>query len=106
MRQLSFQEVEVVSGGQDHGTNTPLIGFTVNDALKWGAAYFGGTTAYTTVTGLPFVAAHPMTIPYVNLSATNMLVGGVGGLLGGVGGYVAGHFLGQLFNSQVAARVG
>ncbi len=105
MRQLSLQEVEVVSGA-DQGANTTLVEFTVGDALKWGAAYFGATAAFNSAASCTWVGSHPLAIPHVGLSVTKWAVGGVSGLLGGVGGYVAGHYLGQLFNSQVAARVG
>ena len=103
MRQLSLQEVEVVSGAV--GTDTAVVDFTVQDLLKWGAAYFGGTNGFTAASGSALASNNPLTIPYFGVSASKLGLGGVGGLAGAVAGYALGHFLGQLFNSQVAARV-
>ncbi len=99
MRQLSLQEVEVVSGAAK-----PILDFTVNDLVKWAGAYFGATTGFST--GTTLLGAHSLTVPYIGLDVAKWGVGGVTGGLGAVAGYAAGHFLGELFNSQVAARVG
>lgn len=99
MRQLSLQEVEVVSGA-----DKPVVDFTINDLLKWGAAYLGGTNGFAA--GASAIAAHPLVIPGLGLDAAKWGVGGLGGALGGALGYAAGHFFGQLFQGQVVSRVG
>ena len=101
MRQLSLQEVSVVSGAE--GTDIALKDLTINDVLKWASAYLAGTTAWTHGSGL--AASHALNIPYVGVNAT-MGLAGVGSGAAAIAGYALGHFLGDLFNNQVAARVG
>lgn len=105
MRQLSLQEVEVVSGAGT-GTNTTIVDFTVNDVIKWCSAYFGGMSGYAAGTGSTLASNYPLTVPFAGVNASQYALGGLGGMGGAVAGYALGHFLGQLFNSQVVTRVG
>ncbi len=102
MRQLSLQEVEVVSGGADKA----VVDFGINDLLQWGAAYLGGQGGFAAASGSALATSNPLTIPYFGVSATKWGLGGLGGFAGAVAGYALGHYLGQLFNTQVVPRVG
>lgn len=90
MRHLTLQEVVNISGGD----STPILQWSGNDLIQWGAAYFGLTQGYAYGSGLS-----ALTIAEFEVGALGM------GALGGAVGLTFGYILGKVFSDQILKRI-
>jgi hypothetical protein len=88
MRELSSQEVNVISAGV--GANASTVDSMVQDGIKWITGALGAFQGYTSGS-----AVYPYVLGGVDIGKFGL--GGVGGIVGAAAGY----FLGKLLSDNV-----